>query len=184
MLFVFFLDVRFFYSIKHVGDFLARGLIHKADYIDCYEGKDKARDDFVETEEGKLLPDKDGETTGYYTSQDAISSCAAPEQGHDEGWSECCAEACPGICYHVQNEAVWCHGNGDCHCRYYKNGQTAYPYKVSLRGTFIDYGSVKILREGRCCNQQLRRCRTHDSCKNCRQDETTGKWAEKLASHF
>ena len=45
--------------VKRVLDVLARRLAEEADAPDGEEGEQEARNDFIESEEGELLPDED-----------------------------------------------------------------------------------------------------------------------------
>ena len=68
------------HGIERVCDALCRRLVETAHDVDGRESEDEARDDFVETEEGELLPYEDGDAARDDACEDAVPRGTPPEE--------------------------------------------------------------------------------------------------------
>ena len=171
------------HGIERVRDALCRLFIQEAHDIDGAEGKDEARDDLVEAEEGELLPYEDGDAARDDARKDAVPRGAAPEERGEQRGAEGGAEACPCVGDHVEDEALGIHGKRQGKRGNREDGEAADPDEFALACVLMKQRAVEILREGRSCDEELRRRRAHDGGEDGGEDESRDEGVEDRIRH-
>ena len=177
------LDAALSHCVEGVLNLLCRRLVHEADDADGEEGEEEAGDDFVEAEEGELLPDEDSDATDDDAGDDAVPRRALPEEAHEDGGAESGAEARPGVGDHVEDEAVRVEPEENREARDDEDARARDPDELRLLGIFMDERAVEILRERRRRDEKLARRRAHEGREHRREDEPRGDRREQLIRH-
>ena len=101
------------FSYVKVFDYSSIGFfIQQADNINSQSWNDETGNDFVNTGVSKkFFPDKHCTATEENACNSAFDSSAAPEKAEQYKRAKRGAEACPGICYQLQDIVV---GVGSC----------------------------------------------------------------------
>ncbi|CDA03137.1 unknown [Klebsiella variicola CAG:634] len=162
------MGIRFGEALLHAG---RRRFIQQAKDHNPQATEDKARNNFIQAQPAKLLPDDHGQGANHHPGQRAVTGHARPHHREQHHRTKGGAEASPGVAHQSQHAVFRIGRQGNRHQGNHQHHHTAHPHQLFLAGVFTQEGFIQIFGDCAGADQQLTAQGGHHRRQNRRQQD-------------